>query len=98
MPEQATLPVSFSTVAGGLPQEARKEQNNDSKAKRCDRPNRLLHYSMCIDFFDKEKGFESDLCLIYLGNGISWYQGEQYSVNGIGSAPERFLLTVKKDD
>ena len=43
-----------------------------------------------------EKAFESDVCLIYLGNGVAWYQGEQFSANGIGAAPERFMLTVKK--
>ncbi len=44
-----------------------------------------------------EKAFhESHMCLIYCGNGVAYYQGEHYSKNGIGAAPERYRLSVKK--
>ncbi len=43
-----------------------------------------------------EKAFEGDICLIYLGDGVAWYQGEQFSANSVGAAPERYLLTVRK--
>lgn len=46
-----------------------------------------------VDIDQATEMSSNDLCcIIYCGDGIGYYQGEQYEGRGTGAAPPRFLL------